>query len=534
MAKEDITEFQTKLMQHDCLLWANFKHLYLRDGIRFTLKDMSYLGSLVNQKYKVTNVKKGAQACLTTTKFIEAVHGCYFRKFDQNIMYMMPTVTAAEKLSKVTFDPIFDYNPWLKKRVSTNTASIKEINGRSIVFVGAQPKNVGGGVKDSDNLRSIACDVVLRDEIDLMDMDMVYLSKQRLKRSKFSYEFNFGSPTYPSFGIDALHEGSRQQKWQIKCGSCGKYTNLVETFPNCIILKNGRWIRSCVHCHAEIFVKNGDWQPTFPDRREDGFWVSGLLSPYADLEEFHYQWETTEGSRRCEFMRSSLGMAAIETENQLSEQDILACCSNDSMELCSTGETVMGVDVGTAMHAVVGIRTSRDTYDILCVQPVADFNQLYDLGKKMNVKVCVIDAMPDIHATKEFVKSAGYPVFRCYYSETQSSKPSFEHKEHTVKCNRNEMCDSVYSAITKKNVRLPRKSPEMNKFSFQMTRTARRLEEHPETGIPKPKWIKLTGGEDHYFHSMVYFLLAANRSTPRRRNETEVKRLTKCINRFSI
>jgi len=522
---EDSTiEVQKKLMQYDPLLWANFKRLSLRDGVKFSLKDMPYLCDLVNQKKKEVSVKKGAQVCLTTSKFLESVHSCVYRKYDQNIMYMMPTVTAAEKLSKVSFDPIFDYNSWLKKMVSTNTAAIKEINGRSIVFVGAQPKSVGGNVKDSDNLRSIPCDAVLRDEIDLMDADMVYMSKQRLKRSKFAHEFNFGSPTYPDFGIDELYEASDQHKWQIKCGSCGKYTCLAETFPDSVCLINSRWVRCCVHCKSEIHVNDGAWVAEYPDRRKGGYWVSGLLSPYADLEEFMYQWDSTEGKRRCEFMRSSLGIASIESENQLSEQDVLANCSSEPCQLSSLGETVMGVDVGSTMHAVIGIRTGRDSYDILDVRRVQDFDELYDIGRKMNVKVCVIDAMPDIHATKDFVNSAKYPVYRCYYSETMSSKPTFDPKENVVKVNRNEICDKVYDSFVSSKVRIPRQSPEIKKFAYQATRTARRVEEHPETGIPKPKWIKLGGGEDHYFHAMGYFLLAASRSTSRKRHETQTKR----------
>ncbi len=72
--------------------------------------------------------------------------------------------------------------------------------GQSIDFNGGPPKKVGGsGTKDTDNLRSIPCDDVKRDEIDLMDMDMVYMSTQRLLRSKVGRQSNFGSPTFPNY-----------------------------------------------------------------------------------------------------------------------------------------------------------------------------------------------------------------------------------------------------------------------------------------------------------------------------------------------
>jgi len=523
-----------KLMQVDCLLWAKLRGLKLRDGVTFDLAGMPYLGGLINCDKKVFNVRKAAQGCVTTTKFIESVHSCVYRKFDQNIMYMMPYVTSAEKLSKVSFDPIFDFNPWLKKMVNTNTAGIKEINGRSIVFVGAQSKKVGNtNEKDSDALRSIPCDMIVRDELDLMDMDMVYMSKQRLKRSKFSYEFNFGSPTYPNYGIDELYENSDQRMWQIKCNSCGKYTHLASEFPKSIAFRGGKWIRVCVHCGSEISVLDGHWEAEYPDRREGGLWISGLMSPFADLEEMMYQWDNTEGQRRCEFMRTSLGLASTETENQLSEQDVLMTCTNLAPQVMSTGETCMGVDVGDTLHVVVGIRIDKDRYDILNVMTVNDFDELDVIAKKFNVKSCVIDAMPDIHQSKKFQNSQRYRVYRCFYNENMLEKPNFN-KDGIVKCNRNEYCDKVYDTFIGNRVMLPKITPEIKKFAYQLTRTARRVEVHPDTGIAKAKWIKLSGGEDHYFHAFIYFLLAASRVSTRRRNQVDVQRRKFCVNKFAI
>ena len=143
------------MMQSDSMVWAHTKALNLRDGYVYSMKDMEYLVGIVTCKKRVLNCKKGAQMCLTTSLFVDDIHACKFRKFDQNIMYMMPSVTAVERLSKVSFDPIFRYNPWIMRKGDTNTTMCKEINGRSIVMVGAQPKHVGNSnTKDTDNLRS--------------------------------------------------------------------------------------------------------------------------------------------------------------------------------------------------------------------------------------------------------------------------------------------------------------------------------------------------------------------------------------------
>lgn len=513
------------------MVWAHEKRMSLRDGITFSLEGMNYLFDIVACKKKITNCKKGSQMCLTTAMFLRAIHACYYRLYDQNIMYMMPTKTAVERLSQVSFDPIFQYNPWIMSKGDTNTTMCREIRGRSIVMVGAQPKKVGGtSTKDTDNLRSIPCDMVMRDELDLMDMDMVYMSKQRLKRSKFGHEVNFASPTYPSYGIDLAYNNSDRRKWQIRCRACAKHTCLGDTFPNCIIQKQGLWFRSCIHCHNEIFVIDGHWEAECPNAREAGFWVSGLLSPLADLDEYMYQYHNIEGTKMAEFMRSTLGIATTEAENQLDETTVLSRCSCDHNQMISTGETVMGVDIGKTIHVVVGIRTARESYDIINVSRLGDLNQLHDLALKMNVHGAVIDSGPHDHGVREFQRTEPYSVYLCQYSEQMQDKPFFNTKTGIVKVNRNEWCDKVHTTFTENNIRIPRPSAEINEYAREMTRTAKTIITNPDTGIPKPRWIKL--GDDHYYHGTLYFLLAASRQSPRPRGQAKIKRPTHSINNW--
>jgi len=522
MAKKSNEELA--MMKANVLTWAHLKGLNLRDGIKFSLEGRPYLRDLVNYPKKVLNIKKGTQIGATTTKYLEAVHGCLYRIFDQNIMYMMPTVKAVEQLAKISFDPIFDYNLWLKKHVGTNTASVKEINGRSIVFVGAQPQKIGGTTKDSANLRSTPCDVIKRDEIDLMDMDMVEKSKERLNNSRFRLEENFGSPTFPGYGIDQLYEESDQNKWQIPCSACGRYTCLSDSWEKAIIKINGRWFRSCTYCQNEIFVADGGWQPDYADRYEGGVWIDGWLSPMADLEGYMRRFHKAEGVALSEFLRSIVGQAASEKEMQLTREDVIGRCNPSySSQVYSSGETSMGIDVGKTLHCLVGNRTGRETYEILQAARIDKFDDALDIVQKMKVKNCVVDSLPDIHAARTFQKDArklGCRVTLCQYSEQMPGNPSWT-KDGMVKVNRNEWCDKVNEVFISGKIALPRQSAEIEEVAKEMTKTAKTLIPHPETGIMKPRWIKLSG-DDHYYHTMLYFLLAASRTSPKR-NVTERK-----------
>ena len=306
-------------------------------------------------------------------------------------------------------------------------------------------------------------------------------------------------------------------------------TVVVNTWPDCIIQIDGKWVRTCIHCHKEIFVRNGSWQAEFPDRREAGFWLSGLLSPYADLNEYMYDYGRLEGAKMCEFMRSRLGIATTESEYQLDETTVLSRCTTNPNQMVSIGETAMGVDIGKAIHVVTGIRTARDSYDIINISELNDLTELHDLAQKMNVKSCVIDSGPHDHGVIDFQKKEPYRIHLCQYSETKAGKPNYT-KEGFVKVNRNEWCDAVHTTFSQNKVMIPRVSTTINEFARQMTKTAKTIIENPNTGRSVPRWIKI--GDDHYFHATLYFLIAAERTTARQRNQNRINRPSHSKNRW--
>jgi hypothetical protein len=519
-----------KLMASDCLIWAQTMRLKTKSGDCYSLANHAYQANLLQREKRITNIKKGTQLGLTLMYQLMAIHGLVYKIYSQGVLYMMPSEKLVERFSKLRFTPMFEENQWLKRYLLVNNVNEKIINGGSLIFVGARAQKVGGtSVKDSDALRTFECDCVIRDEIDRHDMDMVEQSKQRLNYSLIRQEVNLGSPTYPDYGIDALYEQSDQSLWQIKCPSCGKYTCLETDWESAIVLKDGVWIRSCTHCGCELDPNKGEWVAAFPDREECGRWVSGFLSPRADLRVYMKRLLESEGNKRCEALRSIVGMASIEAENQLSEITVLSRCTKDPNQMVSTGETVMGVDIGKQIHVVTGIRTSREAYDILNVSRLNDLTELHDLALKMNVRGCVIDSGPYDHGVREFQRTEPYKIYLCQYSEQMPGRPVFD-KSGIVKCNRNEWCDKVHITFTENRIQIPRPSAEISEYAHEMTRTAKTVIENPDTGLLKPRWIKL--GADHYFHSTLYFLLAASRTSPRPRGKHKVNRPEHSINNW--
>jgi len=525
------TQLLDKLITVDPLIWAHTKRLKTKSGLPYNIKSHNYQIDLLQTAKRVTNIKKGTQIGITLVEQIDAIHGLIYKRYPQGVLYMMPSEKHVERFSKLRFTPMFDENQWMKKYLLVNNVNEKVINGGSLIFVGARPIRVGGtSVKDSAALRTFECDRIVRDEIDLHDMDMVEQSKQRLNYSLIRQEVNLASPTYPDYGIDVLYEQSDQGRWQIKCRTCGRHTCIEDSWESCIVLKDNVWRRTCIHCNNEIFATDGAWETEFSHRDEAGFWISGFLSPRADLAIYMKRLLESEGTKKCEALRSIVGMASIEAENQLSETTVLSRCTKNPNQMVSTGETVMGVDIGKKIHAVIGIRTAREAYQILNVSRLDTLDELHDLALKMNVHNAVIDSGPYDHGVREFQKTERYTIYLCQYSEQMPGNPHFDRKTGIVKANRNEWCDKVHTTFTENHIGIPRPSVEVNKYAFEMTRTAKTIIENPDTGLIKPRWVKL--GDDHYFHGTLYFLLAASRSAPRQVYQTKINRPTHSVNNW--
>ena len=495
----------------DPLIWADGKRLLTKSGDPYSLVNHAYQANLLQKAKRITNIKKGTQLGLTLLYQLMAIHGLIHKIYPQGVMYMMPSEKLVIRFSNLRFTPMFEMNPWLKKYLTINNVNEKLINGGSLIFVGARAQKVGGtSVKDSDALRTFECDCVIRDEIDRHDMEMVEQSKQRLNYSLIRQEVNLGSPTYPDYGIDALYDASDQSLWQIECPSCGKHTCLETDWESAIILKAGEWMRSCIHCQARLDQNKGEWEESFKDREECGRWVSGFLSPRADLKTYMKRLLESEGNKLCEALRSIVGSASIEAENQLSDTVVLARCTKEPNKMAFTQKTVMGVDIGKKIHVIIGTKTDREAYSILCIAELDTLSQLHDLARRMDVDYAVIDSGPYDHGVREFQDTEPYEIYLCQYSEQMPGTPKYDKKDKIVKVNRNEWMDKVHTTYIEKRIKIPRPSRVVNEYARQMTRTAKTTIENPDTGVPKPRWIKL--GDDHYYHGTLYFLLAASKA----------------------
>ena len=82
------------------------------------------------------------------------------------------------------------------------------------------------------------------------------------------------------------------------------------------------------------------------------------------------------------------------------------------------------------------------------VQPVdGERQELAELMARFKVWLCVIDALPEIHATRDFARRHEGLVYLNYFNEHQKGSPAWNHQDYIVQENRTEALDLSRSMI---------------------------------------------------------------------------------------
>jgi len=509
-------EVQDKIHFVSPVLWALDNGLQLQAG-PFSVEGREYQIDIINDDAPSIVSKKGAQTGITEgLGVIPTLHHQNYGIYPSGVLYLMPTGDDVSDFSKTRFKPLINKNPFLQQIVKdTDAANVKNIGGSMLFLRGGRSSGRIDGLKEtSTRLKSIPVDCVDVDERDEISDLMVAMAIERMGASKVKHYREFSTPTVPGFGVDVSYEGSDQRIWMIKCKHCGMETCLEKEFPECLgTYLNKQVFKKCKKCHRQIDPSNGRWVPQYPSRSIHGYWISQLSSKLVDPKTILDSWLFPERqipkTTKTEVMNSKLGMAHIESENQLTEQQVRNCMSTNPMDGRSEGPCAMGVDIGNLFHVVIGIKLEGRFVRILRIAEVPEWNDVHDLARDYNVQCAVLDKYPETHKAREFIKSEPFDGYLCEYSENLTTSEVWDIDENQVKVNRTEILDRSDRIIRNREIELPRMSETMESFVKHAISNVKKLDKKKSTGTPIYRYIQR--GDDHFRHALNYFLLACTR-----------------------
>jgi len=478
------------------------------DGRPFRFAGHEYLEPIYDDTSPHVVVSKAAQVGGTTWALLRSLHACLN---GLNVIYFFPTRTDVLDFSKSRVSPLLGDNSFLAQHMSdTDAAGLKRIGDAHLYFRGMQ-STVG--------MKSVPADMIVFDELDEATPEAKTMARERLSHSQYKRTIELSNPSLPDYGIDEQFQASDQRHWTMRCVACGEWTCLEKEFPRKlgeevrIILPRpeGGFYRACPKCQAELDLDAGEWVADFPGRDIHGYRISQLFSAAVDPGEILKEYRTTRYPDR--FFNLKIGVPWADLERRLDVATVLSLCHDDLMlEASSERCCYMGVDTGKSLHVVI-LRQPTLYYegrlDLVHLGEYSDFEDLDALIEKFQILCCVIDGLPETHATRAFAKRHAGRVYLNFFNESQRGAARWDAQGLKVEVNRTEALDSSRAAIRDKEIALPRRLPIIEEFARHMAADAKVLDEDPDTGAKKYRYIRT--GEDHYSMAFTYALMASMR-----------------------
>ena len=494
---------ETRAVAEPLAAWA-LRKIRL-DGRPFSFDGHEFLRAIYDDRAPHIVLSKAAQIGGTTAAILRAIHTCII---GLDVMYFFPTRSDVLDFSRARVNPLVAENPFLAKLMAdTDTMGVKKIGDAHLYFRGMQ-SNVG--------MKSVPADLLVFDELDEAEPQAMAMAKERLGHSDYKRVFELSNPSLPDYGVDEIFQRSDQRHWTTRCAACGTWTALDQEFPRKlgqevkIILprESGGFYRACPNCAAELDMAAGDWVAQFPSRSIHGYRISQLISSKVDPAEIMEEYRTTRYPER--FYNLKIGIPWADLEHRVDTATVLALCGDQPMVESSEERCVMGVDTGRGLHTVILETQPDDRQRIVHLVECHSFPELDDLMRRFKVTRCVIDGMPETHATKEFAGRHRGQVFLCFFTESQRGEPRWDWDHRIVNVHRTDALDASRAAVREQMVVLPRRQPIVEEFAEHMSHDAKTLIEDEETGVKKYKYVKT--GVNHYSFAFTYALMAATSS----------------------
>lgn len=447
-----------------------------------------------------------------------------------NVGYIFPTQNALSAFSKERIAGLRRESPYLEGLFGDSddydTVDFKQV-GQSYLYL-------RGGWSES-GLLSFAADVLVLDEYDRMDASAIALARRRLNASIVRRELVISTPTLPGTGVHGLYLQSDRhvyEQWH-RCGSWVSFDfwRDVRVDDQPYEVAGGRgwktWpaelIRAsdvrlaCPTCGEPISdeerVAPGRWRAEAPEVKGlRGYHVPWWPFPVVDLTEYAVTAVSQDPSELTELYRSDLGLPYQSSGSRVTREMLAALSAdlpNGVLPDLEWSDTTMGVDVGARFHYRVSSLGPDGVRYVRAMGSVAAWADLDVLMATHRVRLAVVDAMPEMHASRAFVErhagravTATYPTANALKGVLRAPADAVKVvQEGRVQINRTMAMDAVYAAVAGGRERWPasvHNDPEVIEHLTAPVRVTT-LDAH---GQPRADWVHTK--PDHLYHASVY------------------------------
>ena len=433
----------------------------------------------------------------------------------RSVFYVLPTFDIKNRFVQNRFDRSVQYSPYYQSLFKL-AGTTKSAESMSLKHIGSGVISFAGSNTPAPFTEFPADDYIV-DEKDRCDQTNLAMGEERLSHSDHKQELYVSNPTFPNVGIDLDFKTTDMKMWMIPCSNCGKWFHpdffkdvVVQVDDSRWMVRDTEWERGmerdimplCPHCSKPYHrFEDGEWVAQRQSFRS-GYQVSKMFSSNNSIVELVDRFDrglANDGIME-RFYNGDLGLTFESAGSKIVQSFLDSCVREYGLQDSSTEATIMGIDVGKVMHVSIGRITAEGRVRIIYLNEVREEQEIFDLYKRFNVKIGVIDAMPETRMSRRICANL-YGMFMCYYGGEK--RDIIDPKNKIITIDRTVALDAVKEGITLENIELPMNAGSIDNFYDQMMASVRVLDKNKD----RYNWIE---GEqpDHYFHSMSYLMIA--------------------------
>lgn len=349
----------------------------------------------------------------------------------------------------------------------------------------------------------MSADAIFVDELDRMDITSIPYFDKRLEHSNRKWQRWGSTPTVPNFGIHKLYLDSSKNEYFIKCKHCGEWQ--VLTFDSNV--DKEKFLLVCNKCRQQVipWECQGEWKTTDGNSKIKGYHISQLYSPMLNLAKLIESSKQTSEWEVQQFYNQNLGLPYEPKGAKITEQDISACKRDYFIPFKIDKEKskgcFIGIDVGRVLHIVI-----MEEKRIVFIGEKETFEEVNNLINEYNVKVGVVDALPETRKAQELANRFRGRILLSYYSGIKEVKEGewFKFEAQKVNTDRTLSLDMTVNKIKTQEIEVPKNIDDYLLFKSHLKNLIRVVEE--SQGNKVAEYIQT--GDDHYFHALNYANLA--------------------------
>lgn len=495
--------------------WVEQSEIRLANGEMYAFDERPYLIDPLNTMARLVCVRKARGLGFSETFILKSIQGLDSRRFKQGVQYVFPTDTDMRKFVQSRFNVVLKKNPLTLGRLvkDTDTTYYKRVGeGNLFMDGGGLDRRIEGLQAESMTFRGTQVDMAVVDELDMFDNanEVIASALTSMMNSDVKSIHALSNPSIPNYGIDKLFQQSNQMWWYRQC-RCGELTSPDKEFPN-LIDRKGCHCKKC----GGILGFRGKWIADYPltdlygpnARQWEGYHISDLNAPKVDPWTIKEQWQDKSDANQEKVNKFSLGLPYMSKTAGLTLAEVYECCGIYPEYDRFEGPSAMGVDVGgsSGFHVIIGYRTSKDSYEVVRVDRLGDFEEVETLGHRFGVKNCVCDMLPEPTYARKFQRSSTFRVWLNLYNvQNPVDEVVWNQDDRVVKTFRNYIFDTSHRIVAEGKLKLPRRSRKLEEFARQYVVPVKM----PDAARPNHFRYFSPNPNDHYRNAMNYFLLAA-------------------------